>query len=343
MQIILHLPDEFHLMGASFLQSKYPMLLWPIVAFCLGLIVLVWSSDRFVTSAAGIAHNLGVPHILIGVTIVSLGTSAPEILVSINAALNDSVNLAMGNALGSNIANIGMVLAITAIIAPLPVTRRVMTVENGILVAVTLAAGWVLYDGFLSSSDGWILIGGMVCFVGWMFYDSKSPATEHDFDADIPTSEKNGPAIIWFLISLLLLIASARAMVWGVTEIARDFNISELVIGATILAIGTSLPELAASVASALKRHHDIALGNIIGSNIFNILAVMALPGIINPSALVHDVFWRDYLIVLLLTLLLSVALVLRGRSGKPLGKGFAALVGAIYIGYLYLNYLEMV
>jgi cation:H+ antiporter len=318
------------------------MLLWPSVVFIIGLIILVWSSDRFVDSAAAIAHNFGVPHILIGVTIVSLGTSAPEILVSINAALSDSVNLAMGNALGSNIANIGLVLAVTAFIVPLPITRRVMRIENGILLLVTLAAGWVLSDYFLSIFDGLFLLTGMVIFLVWMFYDIKKSDTP-EFEDSIPVSRPNGPALIWFVISLLLLIASARAMVWGAMEIARSFNISELVIGATILALGTSLPELAASVTSALKKHHDIAIGNIIGSNIFNILAVMAVPGLINPSALFHEVFWRDYMFVLGLTLLLSFTLFTLGRSGKPIGRVFASIVGTLYIGYLYINYLELV
>lgn len=318
------------------------MLLWPAVAFLIGLIALVWSSDRFVNSAAAIAHNFGVPHILIGVTIVSLGTSAPEILVSINAALNDSVNLAMGNALGSNIANIGLVLAVTAFIVPLPITQRVMKIENGILIAVTLLAGWVLSDYFLSMFDGLLLLACMTAFLIWMFYDSKK-ADAASFDDDIPASQPNGPSIIWFIISLLILIASAKSMVWGATEIARSFNISELVIGATILALGTSLPELAASVTSALKKHHDIALGNIIGSNIFNILAVMAAPGVINPSPLFEAVFWRDYMFVFALTLILAVTLFIYGRAGKPIGRGFAAIVGALYIGYLYINYLELV
>ena len=318
------------------------MLFWPIVAFLIGLIALVWSSDRFVNSAAAIAHNFGVPHILIGVTIVSLGTSAPEILVSINAALSDSVNLAMGNALGSNVANIGLVLAVTAFIVPLPVTKRVMTIENGILIAVTLVAGWVLADYYLGMIDGLLLLACMTAFLVWMFYDSKK-GDAASFDDDIPVSQPNGPSIMWFIVSLIILIVSARSMVWGATEIARSFNISELVIGATIMALGTSLPELAASVTSALKKHHDIALGNIIGSNIFNILAVMAVPGVINPSPLLEAVFWRDYMFVLALTVILAATLLIRGRAGKPIGRGFAAVVGAIYIGYLYINYLELV
>lgn len=317
------------------------MLLLPILALVFGLIILVWSSDKFVAGAAALAHNFGVPHLIIGVTIVSLGTSAPEILVSINATLSGSVNLAMGNALGSNIANIGLVLAVTAMIAPIPISKRVMKIENFILIAVTLLAGWILSDHFLSRIEGFILIGTLLIFLIWIFYDGKTNS-ENEFDDEIPTTIGNSTALIWFAIGLILLIISAKFMVWGATEIARAFQVSELIIGATIIALGTSLPELAASVTSALKKHHDIALGNILGSNIFNILAVMSVPGLLKPTELLQDVFWRDYLVVLLITVLLSVALVFRGYQNKPIGRLFAAVVATIYVGYLYLNYLAL-
>jgi len=317
------------------------MLLLPILALIFGLIILVWSSDKFVAGAAALAHNFGVPHLIIGVTIVSLGTSAPEILVSINATLSGSVNLAMGNALGSNIANIGLVLAVTAMIAPIPISKRVMKIENFILIAVTLLAGWILSDHFLSRTEGFILIGTLSLFLIWIFYDGKTNSG-NEFDDEIPTATGNSTALIWFAIGLILLIISAKFMVWGATEIARAFQVSELIIGATIIALGTSLPELAASVTSALKKHHDIALGNILGSNIFNILAVMSVPGLLKPTELLQDVFWRDYLVVLLITVLLSVALVFRGYQNKPIGRLFAAVVATIYVGYLYLNYLAL-
>jgi len=319
------------------------MLLLPVLALVFGLAVLVWSSDKFVAGAAALAHNFGVPHLIIGVTIVSLGTSAPEILVSINATLSDSVNLAMGNALGSNIANIGLVLAITAMIAPLPISKRVMKVENFILISVTLLGGWILSDHFLSRTEGFILIGALSLFLIWIFYDGKSDKdSETEFEEDIPTGISNTSALTWFAIGLTLLVISAKFMVWGATEIARAFQVSELIIGATIIALGTSLPELAASITSALKKHHDIALGNIIGSNIFNILAVISIPGLIKPTELLQDVFWRDYLVALLVTVLLSITLVFRGYQNKPIGRLFATIVATIYLGYLYLNYLAL-
>lgn len=318
------------------------MLLYPTIALIVGLIVLVWSADRFVAGSAAIAHNFGISHLIIGVTIVSLGTSAPEILVSINASLSDAANLAMGNALGSNIANIGLVLAVTAIIAPLPISRRVMKVENMIMVAVTLFAGWVLHDHFLSRIDGILLISGLGLFLFWIFRDARKHDAENEFDEDIPTQLSTRSATLWFITGLVLLVASARAMVWGATEIARAFEVSELIIGATIIAIGTSLPELAASVTSALKKHHDIAIGNILGSNIFNLLAVVSVPGLLRPTELVHDVFWRDYLVALIMSLILAMFLVVKGHKGKPLGKSFAIIVSCCYAGYLYMNYLAL-
>ncbi len=317
------------------------MLIWPLVAIVAGLIILVWSSDRFVYGAAALAHNFGVPHLIIGVTIVSLGTSAPEILVAANASLSDSVGLAMGNALGSNIANIGLVLGITALIAPLPISRRVMKVENLVLLAVTLLAGYFIYDLIVERSESILLLLSLFVFLFWIFKNAKEN-DQSEFDDDIPNTMSNVVATIWFVVGLVLLVASSRLLVWGAVEVARALNISELIIGATIVAIGTSLPELAASVTSALKGHHDIAIGNVLGSNIFNLLAVAAVPGLLNPTALSTDLFWRDYLSMLFLTSLLCLGLLWRGSSGRPLGRVFGLLVLGLYSGYLYINYLAI-
>ena len=314
------------------------MLLWPCIALVAGLILLVWSSDKFVAGAAAIAHNLGMSHILIGVTIVSMGTSAPEVLVSTNAALDHALDLSMGNALGSNIANIGLVLGITALIAPIPISTRVMKVENLIVLAVSLATGFVFYDSMLSRSEGVILLIGLALFLIWVFFDHKA-SQDDEFEDEIPTGMETTKAVIWFLIGLVLLIISAKILVWGATEIARALKISELVIGATVVAIGTSLPELAASVASARKGHHDIAIGNVLGSNIFNLLAVIGVPALIAPGAIAADVFWRDYLVMIFMTAFLAINLVVKGAGNKPLGRTFALMALVTYSGYLYLNY----
>ena len=318
------------------------MLVWPAVAVVIGLILLVWSADRFVAGAAAIAHNLGIPHLIIGVTIVSLGTSAPEILVAANAAVSDAVPLAMGNALGSNIANIGLVLGITALIAPLPISSRVMKVENLIMVITTLAVGYILYDLNLAFWEGVALLTGLFVFLLWIFRSQSKGGNEEaaqELDEEIPTSMDTRIAMFWFLVGLICLMGSARALVWGATEIALHLKASELVIGATIVAIGTSLPELAASITSALKGHHDIAIGNVLGSNIFNLLAVMAVPGLINPSDLMADVFWRDYLYMLFITSLLAIGLIAKGSNKLPLGRVFGTVMVIVYGGYLFLNY----
>ncbi|AJQ96505.1 calcium/sodium antiporter [Gynuella sunshinyii] len=314
------------------------MLLWPCIALAAGLILLVWSSDKFVAGAAAIAHNLGMSHILIGVTIVSMGTSAPEILVSTNAALDNALNLSLGNALGSNIANIGLVLGITALIAPIPVSARVMKIENLIVLLVSLATGFIFYDSFLSRGEGVVLLAGLVIFLLWVFYDHKK-SQDDDFEDEIPTGMNTGKAVMWFVIGLGVLILSSKILVWGATQIAISLKISELVIGATVVAIGTSLPELAASVASARKGHHDIAIGNVLGSNLFNLLAVIGVPAILAPNAFAADVFWRDYLVMIFMTAFLSISLIIKGSSGKPLGRIFALMALIAYGGYLFLNY----
>lgn len=313
-------------------------MLYPILALLIGFIVLVWSADRFVIGAAGTARNFGMSPMLIGLTVVAFGTSAPEILVSIMASTTDAGDLAVGNALGSNIANIGLVLGITAMIAPLPVKSAVLKREIPLLIAITLLAGGVLYDLYLGQIDGILLCLSLIGCL-FLFARFQKSASARDIEdeteelPDLPTAQ----AIFWLVFGLLLLAASSRLLVWGATEIALALGISELVIGLTIVAIGTSLPELAASIASALKGHTDIALGNIVGSNIFNIAAVMAVPGLIAPIALESAVLWRDYGATLALTLLLAAfALWQKPPRISRYEGGFLMLAYAAYLSVLY-------
>ncbi len=309
-------------------------MLYPILAILGGLIVLVWSADRFVNGAAATAKNFGMSPLLIGLTIVSFGTSAPEMLVSFMASINDSGSLAVGNAVGSNIANIALVLGITAMIAPMPVKSGVIKKEIPLLVGITLLAGYCLWDLTLSLSDGIILfVGLIVCLYLFAKYQQEEEGSD---DEEIPelTTPK---AIFWLLIGLVLLIASSRLLVWGAVEIATIMGVSELIIGLTIVAIGTSLPELAATVASALKKQHDIALGNIVGSNIFNLGAVMAIPGLVSPISIEADAFSRDYMAMLAVTILL-VAFCLWQRPAR-ISRIEGGLLTAAYAGYLYLLY----
>ncbi|MDX2422749.1 MAG: calcium/sodium antiporter [Amphritea sp.] len=313
-------------------------MLYPIIALLLGFIILVWSADRFVIGAAGTAKNMGMSPMLIGLTVVSFGTSAPEILVSIMAATTGAGDLAVGNALGSNIANIGLVLGMTALIAPLPVRSKVLKQEIPLLLAITLLAGAVLYDLYLGHIDSIILcLSLVVClYLFTRFQRNASDDEINDEEDELP--ELSTPwAIFWLIAGLLLLAGSSRLLVWGATEIATTLGVSDLIIGLTIVAIGTSLPELAASVASALKGHTDIALGNIVGSNIFNIAAVMAVPGLLAPIELDPAVLWRDYGSMLGLTLLL-VALAVYQRPPK-ISRVEGGILLTAYAGYLALLY----
>lgn len=315
------------------------------IAILVGFGGLIWSADRFVGGSAAIASNFGVSRLIIGLTIVSLGTSAPEIVVSISAALSGSGELAVGNALGSNLANIGLVLAITALIAPMPIQKHLLTQEIPILLLVTAAAGAVLYDSAISPLEGYLLLAGLIPLL-YIMTRSKKGHPEELVDTDEIPNMKTGIALFWFVVGLGVLIACSDLLVWGAQIVATDFGVSPLIIGLTVVAIGTSLPELAASVMSALKGHHDMALGNIIGSNIFNILAVMSLPGIIHPPVMDASVFSRDFMAMGGITLLLAAAIIIdyKVRNRHPGSQGTAYLgrrIGCLLLaGYLFYFYL---
>ncbi len=311
-------------------------MLYPILALIAGLIILVWSADRFVIGAAATAKNFGMSPMLIGLTIVSFGTSAPEILVSLMASTSGAGDLAIGNALGSNIANIALVLGVTAIIAPLPVKSGVLRKELPLLFGITLLAGALLFDLKLSMIDGIILLLALVLCL-YMFKRFQSNTEDQLVDDEEIPSLATGPAVAWLFVGLALLAISSRMLVWGASEIAFSLGVSKLIVGLTIVAIGTSLPELAASVASALKGHHDIAIGNVVGSNIFNLVAVMAIPGLIAPIGFEEIVFYRDYLLMLGLTL----ALIAFALWQKPpsISRFEGSILTAAYAAYLFLLY----
>ncbi|WP_299973254.1 calcium/sodium antiporter [uncultured Pseudoteredinibacter sp.] len=317
-----------------------PDLLLAWIAVIGGLTVLVWSADRFVAGSAAAASNLGISKLIIGLTIVSFGTSAPEILVAINAALNDIGDMAIGNAVGSNLANIGLVLGITALVAPLPTQRHLITNEMVFLLAVTAFAGFVLWDLHIAVWEASVMLLSIIpiIFIMSKRQQSDMSATEKEEEEEEIPDLSNKAAALWFIVGLTLLIASSKTLVWGAEQIALDFGVSPLVIGLTLLAVGTSLPELAASIMSALKGHHDIAIGNIIGSNLFNILAVMSTPALISNIEISPALLSRDYLSMALITLLLAAAIAwsqrrssTKKRIGRSLGAVFLALYGAYY------------
>lgn len=281
-----------------------------IIAIIIGFAGLIWSADRFVAGAAGIARSMGMAPIMIGLTIVAFGTSAPEIIVSINAALDNAGDLAIGNAIGSNLANIGLVLGVTALVAPIPIPAILAKREIPLLIAVTLAVIWFITDNYLSVFDGvafLAILTAVYCYL--IFSKSHQPDAEHEADVEHIPDISPAQAKWLFVIGLVLLIVSSRVLVWGAREIALSLGVSELIVGLTVVAVGTSLPELAATIASALKGHHDIAIGNIVGSNLFNLLAVMAMPALISPAQLGPEVFNRDYLAMTFITLLLAAVI----------------------------------
>ena len=250
-------------------------------AIIAGLVLLVWSADKFVEGAAATAKHLGMPTLLIGMVIIGFGTSAPELAVSAMAASDGNPGLALGNGYGSNITNIALIVGLTAIIAPIAVHSQVIRKELPLLIVLTLIAGAQLIDGQLSRMDGWVLLAVFALVMGWSIYQGlkgKADPLAGDADAEIiahPMPLKT--AVIWLVIGLVLLIVSSRMLVWGAVTIAQSLGVSDLVIGLTIVAIGTSLPELASALAAVKKNEHDLILGNILGSGIFNTLAVVGL------------------------------------------------------------------
>jgi len=313
-------------------------------AILVGFVVLIWGADRFVIGAAALARNLGVSPLLIGLTVVGLGTSAPEILVSIMAALQGNPELAVGNAVGSNIANIGLILGVSALVAPLTVRSHVLWREYPLLAGVSLAVYLMLADGQLGQLDGLVMLVGLVGAMGWIVHLGRQRAAveplEDEFAEEIPADMGTGAALAWTFLGLLLLIASSRLLVWGAIEIATALGVSDLVIGLTIVAIGTSLPELAASVTATLKGEDDLAVGNVIGSNLFNMLAVLSVPGLIAPAAVSASVLSRDMPLMLALTA--ALFFMGRGDSGHgTINRLEGGLLLAVFLAYQTWLYLS--
>ncbi|MDO4777419.1 MAG: calcium/sodium antiporter [Cardiobacteriaceae bacterium] len=312
-------------------------MLLAIVAVIVGLAVLVWSADRFVSGAASVAHYFEMPPLLIGMVIVGFGTSAPEMVVSALAATQGNPGIALGNAYGSNITNIALILGLTALISPIAVHSQVLRKELPILTLITALAAWQLWDNNLSRFDAIVLLLVFAALMGWTIYqglrkkpDALASDVEEELDVNVMPVER---AWLWLVIGLVLLIVSSRVLVWGAVEIARDLGVSDLVIGLTVVAVGTSLPELASSLVAIRKGEHDLALGNVLGSNLFNTLAVVGIAGIISPLAVGPEVFNRDILVMSSLTL--SLFLFGYGfRSTGRINRLEGGLLLASYIGY---------
>ena len=282
------------------------------LAIIIGLVLLIWSSDLFVDGATSIARNLGVSPLIVGILIIGFGTSAPEMLVAATAAFEGNPELGIGNALGSNITNISLVLGLTAIFYVLPVHSQLLRKELPLVLAAALLSWVLLFDGYFSRIDAIILLIALAFVLSWMISTVKKEAKHHDplIDDTIEELPEKLPlkkSIIWTVTGLAFLLLSSKMLVWGASSVASQLGVSDLIIGLTIVAIGTSLPELAATISSARKGETDLAVGNIVGSNLFNTLAVLAIPGIIQPLKIPEGVLSRDMPIMVGLTVLLLI------------------------------------
>ena len=310
----------------------------PILALFCGLTLLVWSADRFVEGSASAARHFGMPPLLIGMVIVGFGTSAPEMVVSSNSAFQGNPGLALGNAYGSNITNIALILGLTALIKPIAVHSQVLRKELPILTAISILAAWQLWDGEITRFDAFMLLGlfaGLMTWTVWQGIRKKNDSLGREMEQKLDIHTMPLPrAALWLVLGLVLLIVSSRILVWGAVEIAHRFGVSDLIIGLTIVAVGTSLPELASSIIAARKGEHDLALGNILGSNLFNTLAVVGIAGTIQPMAVGPEVFSRDIMVMTALTI--SLFVICYGFKGPGLiNRVEGGVLLASYISYV--------
>lgn len=314
-----------------------------LLALVVGLIVLIYSSDKFIEHTALIAERANVSPIVIGFTLVAFGTSAPEMVVSAIASLDQAPEIAIGNVVGSNIANIGLVFGVTLLFGSIPIKQGLSKREVPILIAVTILSGLLIIDGNLSIIDGIILLIAFVTSLYLLLKSSKN--LEDDLTQDLPEDDENSSilkSLLFAIIGLIALIASSKLLVWGATGIASRLGVDELIIGLTIVAIGTSLPELAASITSSIKGHHEIAIGNVLGSNLFNLTTVLPLPAIISPSILTAGVINRDYWWMLGTTLALAALIIWFRKMPSqkiPSWAGYFLIIS--YVIYLFNLYLS--
>lgn len=307
------------------------------ITIALSLVLLVWSADRFVEGSASTTRYFGMPPLLIGMVVVGFGTSAPEMVVSALAASQGNPGIALGNAYGSNITNIALIIGLTALISPIVVHSQVLHRELPILNAVTALAAWQLWDGQIGRVDAVLLLavfGGLMAWTIWQGMKEKTDTLSSEMAQEMEVHAMPiRRAFVWLGVGLVLLIVSSRILIWGAVKIAHGFGVSDLIIGLTIVAVGTSLPELASSIVAAHKGEHDLALGNILGSNLFNTLAVVGIAGTIHPMSVGSEVLSRDMLFMGLLTLLLFI--VCYGRRGhNRINRFEGGFLLTCYVGY---------
>lgn len=309
-----------------------------LLAVVVGLALLVWSADRFVEGASTVARSYGVPPLVVGMVIVGFGTSAPELIVSSIAALQGTPGLALGNAYGSNIANIALILGVTALVSPIVVRSQTLRKELPMLVGATALAAWQLWDGSITRLEAVVLMLVFGALMGWTIWEgmrNESDPLAAEMEVELKAGEMSKRAsFVWLFVGLTVLILSSRLLVWGAVSIARDAGVSDLIIGLTIVAVGTSLPELASSIIAARKGEHDIAFGNVLGSNLFNTLAVVGIAGVISPMEVGAEVFRRDIPVMAVLTLSLFVVGFGWRRQGR-INRVEGAILVAVFVAYI--------
>jgi cation:H+ antiporter len=312
-----------------------------LAAIAAGLVLLVWSAGKFVDGAATAARYAGMSPLLIGMVIIGFGTSMPEMVVSALASAQGNPGVALGNAYGSNIVNIGLILGLTAMLSPITVASTVVRKELPILMGVTLVSGLLLLDGLLGLKEAAVLLVLFAMMMVWTIRSAargKSDVLAEEFSREVDAMSMSlKRALFWLVLGLAVLIGSSRLLVWGAVGIAMSMGVSDLVIGLTIVAVGTSLPELASSLVAIRKNEHDLALGNIIGSNLFNALVVVGIAGLVSPMQVEPEVLSRDWVVMAGLTaILLPMCLGYKkpGRINRFEGALLMAIY-AVYTGYL--------
>ena len=314
-----------------------------IIQLVAGFLLLVWGADRLVAGASATARNLGVSPLVIGLTIIGFGTSAPELVVSAVATLKGNSGLAVGNAIGSNIANMGLVLGATALIYPLRMESTALKREYPMLLLIMLVCFLMALDGFYSRTEGWVLIIGLLVVVIWIIriglHRPISDPLAEEFDAEIPKDIPTKIAVFWLTVGLIVLPISSTFLVDGAITIARFLHVSDTVIGLTIVALGTSLPELATAITAALHKEDDLAIGNIIGSNIFNLLGVLGIAATITPIHLLPIILARDFPAMFLVTgALYLMASDFRGPG--RIGRRSGSVLLMMFIGYIVMVWM---
>lgn len=324
-------------------KDQYTMLL-PVLAIIVSLVLLALSADKFVDGASTMAYKLGISPLLIGLTIVSFGTSAPEILIAVMAAGSGSADIAIGNAIGSNIANIALILGAASLFAPLPVASTVLRREIPLLLGVVLFSTALLYDLHLSKADGIALLVTLFLCLGWLIWQGKSEPDDviaDEFADNVDSQIETGKSALITTAALVVLLISSKILVWGAVEIARAANVSELMIGLSIIAIGTSLPELAATIACVLRREFGLAIGNVVGSNMFNALAVLGVVAVLAPGDFDAMVRNRDAMVHIALTIALFVFCVGWKKMDGRINRYEGLLLVSAFVAYQWLLYLQ--